>query len=534
MIKSKLLRGILLVSLCSVIFLPLYTFVFLYPSFERLLAEGTEEEAVRLGRHLAATLLPEKRILSRDLVTPLFQHKIEMVSRDMQLVKVKVFSPEGEIIYSTELQDIGEVNRKDYFHKIVALGRTHTKIVTKATQSLEGKVMPRDVVETYVPLMSGGHFLGAFELYYDITTSRGSLNRLISHSAATVFSVALLLVAGVALSALKANRSIRARAVAEEELRRHHDQLEQLVGERTRQIERELSEKQQIEASLRHNEAKYRSLVESTEDSIYLVDRDYRYLFVNKKHLLRMGLPPDEVVGRSYGDFHTAAETESFMADASTVFGSGESVNNEHQSRRDGRYFLLTLSPVRNQDGHVAAVTVVSKDITHMKHMEEDLRSLSLTDDLTGLYNRRGFLTLADQHLKIAQRLKNKVSILYADLDGLKRINDNYGHREGDRALAEAAQVLRETFRESDIAARIGGDEFVVMPAAVGDVTIQSVSERLQTTIARVNAAAGRQYDLSISFGFAYYDPELPCSLEELLDQGDRMMYEHKKKSRGS
>lgn len=536
LVKSNLLRSVILISLCSVILLPVYNFFFLYPSFDKLLTERTEEEAVRFTAHLASRLLPENTALTRDAITPTFRQAIEQSVKDMQLVKVKVFAPSGEIIYSTEQKDVGEINRKNYFIEIVSGGSSYTQVVKKASQSLEGQVMTSDVVETYVPLMNGNQFNGAFELYYDITKSREKTGRLISGSSAIVFAVALGLLVGVVISAMNANRNIRLRDRAEEELRKHKEDLEKLVAGRTQEImqarekiEQEMLDRKQAEDSLKDTEAKYRSLVESTEDSIYLVDREYRYLFMNKKHVMRMGLLPDQFHGHFYHEFHSPEESSKFKANIDKVFETGESGQSEHRSQRDNRYFLQTLSPVKDQNGSIVAVTVISKDITDRKRMEEDLRSLSLTDELTGLYNRRGFLALADQYLKIVNRMKNTISILYADLDELKTINDTLGHKEGDRAIIEAARILKETFRESDVAARIGGDEFVVMPAAISNASLETVLERLQKNIALANAQAGRTYQISISYGVAFYDPDQPCTIGELLNRGDRMMYENKK-----
>ncbi|NJD56420.1 MAG: diguanylate cyclase [Nitrospirae bacterium] len=537
MLKSNLLRGIVVISLCSVLFLPVYTFYYLYPAFEGIITERTEEEAERFASHMAHLFFPSNEDMTKDSITPLFRQGVDKMAKDMQLVKVKVFSPAGEIIYSTASRETGAINSRKYFRDVVAKGRPYTQVVRKSAHSLEGQFMTRDVIETYAPLMKGDHFIGAFELYYDITKSRDSFNALVSRSSFIVFGVALGLLVGVIISALNAHRSIRERDAAEDELRRHRDHLEQLVETRTReimqvhqQIEKEMMEKQQMESSLLHTEARYRSLVESTQDSIYLIDADHRYLFMNQMHARRMGLRPDQFLGHPYSEFHTPEETLTFVENVDRVFRTGESLQHEHRSKRDDRYFLQTLSPAKDQSGKVIAVTVVSKDITVRKHMEEELRALSLTDQLTGLYNRRGFLTLMDQYFKIANRLKNKLSILYADLDNLKGINDTFGHQEGDRVLTEAADVLRDTFRESDVVARIGGDEFVVMPAVMGNATLESVAERLDRNIAAVNALPGRKHRLSISYGIAFYDPEHPCTAEDLLDQGDRLMYEHKKR----
>ena len=302
------------------------------------------------------------------------------------------------------------------------------------------------------------------------------------------------------------------------------------------ELEQEIAQRKLSEEALRKSEEKYSSLVESADDSIYLMDRDFRYLFINKKHLSRLGIPEDGYKGKRYSDFHAPEETKRFIEIVEEVFRTGRSVRFEHKSRRDNEYFLLTLSPVIEPDGKIIAVTVVSKNITELKRMEEELRTLTLTDALTGLYNRRGFLTLAEQHLKIAGRMKTKVFMMYADMDALKGINDVFGHQEGDSALKETARILRETFRESDIVSRIGGDEFVVMPVGNSAESATLLTTRLDRNLRDYNAKKIHNYSLSLSIGITHYDPAHPVSVEELLSQGDKLMYEQKlgkKKSYG-
>lgn len=156
------------------------------------------------------------------------------------------------------------------------------------------------------------------------------------------------------------------------------------------------------------------------------------------------------------------------------------------------------------------------------------LAHLILVDDLTGLYNRRGFFALADRQLKVAGRAKRCLILLFADFDGLKRINDIFGHPVGDRALIEVAEVLKETFRESDILARIGGDEFVVLVEGADEASIRVFFTRLRENLETHNAGEGRRYKLALSVGLALYDPKRPCSVEELIAQADRLMYEQK------
>jgi len=150
-------------------------------------------------------------------------------------------------------------------------------------------------------------------------------------------------------------------------------------------------------------------------------------------------------------------------------------------------------------------------------------------DELTGLNNRKGFITLAEQQLKIVRRNKREFSLLFADLDNLKWINDTLGHKEGDMALIANANILKECFRESDIKARLGGDEFTVLIVDCSIETSTALNMRLQEKIKEFNRSGKLRYNLSLSAGLAHYDPENPCSLNDLLDKADLLMFEHKR-----
>jgi len=175
-----------------------------------------------------------------------------------------------------------------------------------------------------------------------------------------------------------------------------------------------------------------------------------------------------------------------------------------------------------------------ARDIVAANLLLERAHKRALIDGLTGLYNRRAFLTLARQQLKLADREGKRIHLLFADFDGLKRINDAFGHPEGDRALIEVADVLRKTFRESDIVARIGGDEFLVMAMETEKPEVESgdieeiLTNRLQETLDFRNAEAGRCYKLSLSIGIVPRDPNDSRSLKQLINQADRAMYEKK------
>jgi diguanylate cyclase (GGDEF)-like protein len=152
------------------------------------------------------------------------------------------------------------------------------------------------------------------------------------------------------------------------------------------------------------------------------------------------------------------------------------------------------------------------------------LRQLSFVDDLTGLMNRRGFIALAQQHVKIAQRANREMLLFFIDLDGLKRINDRFGHRAGDQALKKVAEILVQTFRSSDLIARLGGDEYTVLAVDASKDQVKAIQARLLENFRRQNLE-NKAYPLSVSIGAARYDPRCPLSLDELLEQADQALY---------
>lgn len=160
------------------------------------------------------------------------------------------------------------------------------------------------------------------------------------------------------------------------------------------------------------------------------------------------------------------------------------------------------------------------------------LRSLSLIDDLTGLYNRRGFADLGDQYLKLARRTGRGVTLVYLDLDRFKTINDSLGHHVGDRALLKMAEILRATFRRSDIIARVGGDEFVVLALEASGESAEFLVERLRARFQETNQMSREPYQLSVSIGMARHDGDTRLRLEDLLAQADSAMYEEKRSKR--
>ena len=280
--------------------------------------------------------------------------------------------------------------------------------------------------------------------------------------------------------------------------------------------------------SLARSEETYRALIDSTEDSIYLVDDACRYLLINRPHAARLGVPDGPPGGSAYADVHSAGEAAEFAAIIASVVRSGRSERHEHLSARDGKYFLRSFSPVTGRDGRVRAVTVVSKEITELKQLEQRMEALSTRDELTGLYNRRGFSGLAEHRLKVAERQGSGVTLLFADLDNLKRVNDAHGHLAGDRTIRDAGRILAQACRESDIVARLGGDEFAILLADSSAEDAAGIIARIGQQIDRHNAGGAGMPALSLSVGVGSCSGSERCSIDQLIARADAAMYESK------
>ena len=187
------------------------------------------------------------------------------------------------------------------------------------------------------------------------------------------------------------------------------------------------------------------------------------------------------------------------------------------------------VKPVR-ADNLQPAIAIARRRAEQMRALEE----LSQTDALTGLANRRGFAALGGQFLRLARRQGKGVILFAADLDGLKPINDNHGHAVGDGAIRAAADVLRGTFRSSDVLARLGGDEFAALIIQETPDAAEAITRRIEQALEKYNADAGRPFRLALSAGIAWADAGDPAGLDELLARADAMLYERKRARRNN
>ena len=388
MYKNKILNILVLISFLGAAWIPLHSKFYTTPAYSNLIAINTEKYLIKLASRMVKNQNLNFDLSSSSSLPKAFINEVEDVRQTVGLWKVKIFTPKGEIIYSSDSNDIGSYTRKDFFAELLKDGMPRTFIDEKYLALKNNEPSKSYMLETYVPITSGKKTIGAFEIYYDITDTHNSLAKIKSKEEKILFPVVFGLLLAVFLSAYYANKSM-----------------------------------------------------------------------------------------------------------------------------------------------------------AELKLSKEKFKELSLSDGLTGLLNRRGFTNLVQKQLLIANRGDRYLFLIFIDLDNFKKINDTLGHEVGDEALVETANILNNTFRNSDIIGRVGtdiigrlgGDEFAILTCQNKQLEAElAIRRRLEENIRLWNEEKGHRFKLSLSYGIASYSPETPCSLEELITKADNLMYESKQKKKNA
>jgi diguanylate cyclase (GGDEF)-like protein/PAS domain S-box-containing protein len=292
----------------------------------------------------------------------------------------------------------------------------------------------------------------------------------------------------------------------------------------------DITDRKTLYDALQKQNVYFASLFESAPEAIAILDQNDRIMRINGQFTALFGYTEGEAVGEDINALIVPEELAEEGEMLCNKVGSGEGVRTESLRRhKDGHTFWVSLSATRfSAGGEPGKVYAMYQDISARKRAEEDLRALLLVDELTGLPNRRAFITLSEQRLKLAIRMERDVLMIFIDVDHLKHINDTWGHLAGDRALIDTARVLKESCREADIIARLGGDEFVALMTVDSDQTAELVCERIKARVELHNLETPRGYPLSLSVGATRTKSE-GTMLADLLAQADTALYEQKR-----
>ncbi|MBF0287643.1 MAG: serine/threonine-protein phosphatase [SAR324 cluster bacterium] len=249
--------------------------------------QNTEDDALQVSTHLITSLQLDQSTFQKETFGSNFSKEVGILKEHFHLMKVKVFSKKGEVLFSTGSEKVGEMNENSYFHDIVAKGHFYTKVVLKDTKSLENQKVALDVVETYVPIMRNNQFIGAFELYYDITEKKDKIDQLLWISWTVLFTISLLLAIGFGWSVWQLDIHINLRKFVEDKLRKRNNQMQEELN-----LGREFQQK--ILPELQH----------------------FPYLIISKKYL-----PYGEVSGDTYDISKTREGTMNFFLGDATGHG---------------------------------------------------------------------------------------------------------------------------------------------------------------------------------------------------------------------
>ena len=292
----------------------------------------------------------------------------------------------------------------------------------------------------------------------------------------------------------------------------------------------DVTDRKSLYDALQTQNVYFATLFENAPEAIAILDAEDRIIRINSQFTTMFGYTDDEAIGSSINDLIVPEEMVEDAENLTARVAAGEKLRTEALRRhKNGQtvWVAIAATPfgVVDQPGRVYAMY---HDISARKHAEDELKALLLVDQLTGLPNRRAFITLSEQALKLATRMERDVLMIFIDVDHLKQINDTHGHLVGDRALIDTARVLRESCREADLIARLGGDEFVALMSVDSDQTAELVCERIKARLETHNSEIDRGYELSLSLGAKRSKAE-GTMLADLLAQADTALYEQKR-----
>jgi PAS domain S-box-containing protein len=316
MLRIKLLRYLLILSLGIAVLFPGYEYFFVFPAYNKLLTRETENEAVRYARLLVRALALENQPLTREQLTDEMQEKLRPENRDESLIKLRIFSSRGEVIFSTRNDEIGEVNESNYFQNIVARGQVYSRTVNIDQTTAEGEISQSDIVETYVPFMVDDVFGGAVEIYYDITANVAKVRQLSLRSLITTVLMSLGFLLAISTALFRAHRNLLERDQAEESLRLANEDLEHRVADRTRelsdinqQLVGQIAERNEAQKALREaldeiraDREKLEGILGSVPDGVLVTDGELKIMHMNAAAESILDTSLAKMQGRSIGN----------------------------------------------------------------------------------------------------------------------------------------------------------------------------------------------------------------------------------------
>lgn len=337
--RINYLRNFFIISVIIAITLPATVILYIFPLFSAYIQKNNQDEAVRVAKHLMFMIVPDLNGLNKNYLPAESQKKLKKTTEEFNLIKLKIFSKPGRVLYSTTSNDIGILNKNRYFQDIVARGKVYTKVVEKGEKSLEHQIVNTDVVETYVPIMKRDKFVGAFEIYYNLTDNQKRLEKLLSNSSIILIFLTISLWGANFFVLIKAGHNI--------------------------------DQRERADNALRESEEKYRSITESMVNAMYICSPDFSVEFMNPAMIKKIGY--DATGEKCFQTIYGLDEKCPWCIHEKVQ--KGGDVTTEIVNPKDGRTYNVSHSPIFHENGSISKMTIF-RDITQSKLLEVEREKL--------------------------------------------------------------------------------------------------------------------------------------------------------------
>ncbi len=416
----------MIIAVASVLILAAYNLFFVFPSFTNLLTEASEDNSERIAAHLKNRLLSGDIQLTRGSLPDSFKREAELLKNDFGLMKILFFSASGETVYSSDPSDIGKVIDEKFFYDVVAKGIIYKEFVKKNTRSVSGQLVNADVVETYMPVMRSGKFVGASEVYMDITGAKAKSDRLL----VTAFSALFFLVCGLIAAVVMTSRGARKSDIA----------------------------RRKAEEALKESENFLQTIIDTEPDCVKLLSRDGKLMRMNPAGLEMVEADSfEQVKGRPVYPLIVAEYREAFQSLTEKTFeGKPGTAEFEMVGLKGGRSWLATHAvPVRNEKGEIIASLGITRNITERKRAEGLIRA-SL---------REKEILLKEIHHRVKNNLQIVASMLELQAGQIQDKEVRILFDESQRRIETMSLIHEKLYRARDLS-RIDFKEYVEELAA--------------------------------------------------------------------
>jgi PAS domain S-box-containing protein len=384
-LQTPFLRNILLACLVVVILFPIYNWMYLKPSYRRLLTSFSEEEAQRVATHLARMLNIGDRPITDNIIGGRLQLAVREFQSDFQLERFKLYNANAKVIYSTDSSEVGWINTQAYFTQKTLHGAIHSRLFDRTNSGHRDQRNIHDIIAVCVPVMHEQVFLGAVEFHFDITHAKTRLDTLLRQSDWVLGLIALILLVTAGVALMKAGSAMLRHSDIDRALHHARQQLEKRVQQRTmelidanKELQMEILERRQASSDLRESEKRLGSLVETIPHGIQEIDTDGVITYVNSAHAKIYGYRTRELVGTSMFDLASGEDERRKLKQHFAFILERQPRPSPWFSKdltRDGRIIdtQVDWNYKRDVRGRITGLIMVISDITHRKQAEKAL-----------------------------------------------------------------------------------------------------------------------------------------------------------------